>query len=57
MSAHTQRPEVTKGLLLIARGLSVRAAAEKAGVAPSSLTRARKLAGADPLPLGRPAKS
>ena len=56
MSTHTQRPEVTTGLLLIARGLSVRAAAKEAGVAPSSLVRARKLSGADPLPLGRPAK-
>ena len=57
MSTHTQRPEVTRGLRLIAQGVPLRAAAEKAGVAPSSLTRARKLAGADPLPLGRPAKT
>ena len=49
-----QRPEVTKGLLLIAQGLSVRLAAKEAGVAPSSLVRARQRAGAEPLPRGRP---
>ena len=56
MSTHTQRKEVTKGLRLIAQGVPLRTAAERVGVAPSSLTRARKLAGAEPLPLGRPAK-
>lgn len=33
--------ETRKGLALLAKGLSVREAAKKAGVAPSTLTRAK----------------
>lgn len=54
MSQHYQRPEVTLGLQLIAQGVPLRVAAERVGVAASSLVRARKRAGLEPLPIGRP---
>ena len=58
MSLPTQRPEVTRGLELIAQGSTLRAAAIAVGVDKSSLVRARKRANLPPLPRGRvwPAK-
>jgi transposase len=44
-----------RGLQLIAQGVSVRAAAKQVGVAPSTLTRAKKRAGCLPAQAGRPA--
>ena len=52
MSTHTTRPEVVQGLALIAEGTPLREAARTVGVAPSSLTRARKRAELPPLPRG-----
>ena len=50
-----QSAEVTLALILIERqGMPLREAAEKCGVAPSSLVRARKRLGLPPLKPGRP---
>lgn len=45
MAAKTH-PDTLRGLELIAQGMTVRAAAEAVGVAPSTLTRALAKAGA-----------
>lgn len=49
-----QSSATERGLKLIAKGVSVREAAEKVGVAPSTLTRAKKRAGLEPGKAGRP---
>ena len=46
-----------RGLRLIARGVPLRTAAQRVGVAASTLVRARKRAGLAPLPKGRPIRS
>ena len=58
MSTHTPRPEVVKGLALIAEGMALREAARTVGVSKTSLVNARKRAELPPLPRGRrwPAK-
>lgn len=45
-----------RGLRLIARGVPLRTAAQRVGVAASTLVRARRRAGLAPLPKGRPTK-
>lgn len=45
-----------RGLRLIARGVPLRTAAQRVGVAASTLVRARKRANLGPLPKGRPTK-
>ena len=49
-----QSEAATRGLELIAKGTTLREAAKLAGVAPSTLVRARKRAGLEPLKPGRP---
>ncbi len=49
-----QTPDTAKGLRLIANGMPVRNAAALAGVAPSTLTRAKAKAGMPPGKPGRP---
>lgn len=51
-----QSAATDRGLRLIARGVPLRTAAERVGVAASTLVRARKRAGLAPLPKGRPTK-
>ena len=50
-------PETLRGLELIEQGVPLRRAAEMAGVAVSTLTRARLKLGAPGLPKGRPVKA
>lgn len=58
--AHTnprsQSAATDRGLRLIARGVHLRTAAARVGVAASTLVRARKRANLEPLPKGRPTK-
>jgi hypothetical protein len=49
-----QSEAAARGLKLIAQGVPLRTAAKRAGVAPSTLVRARQRAGLDPLAPGRP---
>lgn len=55
----TGRPSAAteRGLRLIAKGVPLRTAAERVGVSPSTLVRARQRAGLEPLPAGRPASA
>ena len=52
-----QSAATDRGLRLIARGVPLRTAAERVGVAASTLVRARKRANLEPLPKGRPIRS
>lgn len=52
--AGKQSEAATRGLKLIAQGVPLRTAAERVGVAPSTLVRARQRAGLEPLQAGRP---
>lgn len=52
-----QSEAATRGLELIAQGVTLREAARIAGVAPSTLIRARKRSGLEPLKRGRPVTS
>ncbi len=49
-----QSSATDRGLKLIAQGIPLRTAAQRVGVAPSTLVRARQRAGLAPLPAGRP---
>ena len=53
MAAKTH-PDTIRGLALIAQGVPVREAAQRVGVAPSTLTRAKKAAGMPAKKAGRP---
>jgi transposase-like protein len=48
-----QSDRVTRALKLVASGYTIRDAATVAGCSKEAICRARKRAGADPLPLGR----
>lgn len=50
-----QSEAATRGLKLIAQGVALRTAAERVGVAPSTLVRARQRAKLPALQPGRPA--
>ena len=50
-------PDTLRGLALIAQGLSVREAAARVGVAPSTLSRALAKSGAPPRTAGRRKRS
>ena len=52
-----QSAATDRGLRLIARGVPLRTAAARVGVAASTLVRARKRANLEPLPKGRPSRS
>lgn len=49
-----QSEAATRGLKLVAQGVPLRTAAQRVGVAPSTLVRARARAGLEPLQAGRP---
>jgi len=53
MAAKTH-PDTLRGLELIAQGVPVREAAQRVGVAPSTLTRAKAKAGMPAKKAGRP---
>lgn len=52
-----QASATDRGLKLLAKGMPLREAAAKVGVAPSTLTRAKRRAGMPPGKAGRPAKA
>lgn len=52
-----QTEAAERGLLLIAQGVPVRVAAKQVGLAPSTLSRAKRRAGMEPGKAGRPAKT
>lgn len=52
-----QSAATDRGLKLVARGVPLRTAAQRVGVAPSTLVRARQRAGLEPLAAGRPSKA